>query len=86
MSEARPTVLVVEDEPEIRHFLHTSLAAEGYRVAESASGRRRKYYTLQRPGRQALMEQKDQWLIVHETLIAALGAGGVERRVAGLVY
>jgi len=33
-------VLVVEDEPEIRHFLRTSLAAEGYRVAESPSGRR----------------------------------------------
>ena len=39
------------------------------------SGRRRKYYRLQRPCRQALWEQKQQWLIVHETLIAALGAG-----------
>ena len=40
MTESRPTVLVVEDEPEIRRFLRTSLAAEGYRVAESANGRR----------------------------------------------
>ena len=40
MTEPRPMVLVVEDEPEIRGFLRTSLAAEGYRVAESASGRR----------------------------------------------
>lgn len=40
MTESRPTVLVVEDEPEIRRVLRTSLAAEGYRVAESASGRR----------------------------------------------
>jgi two-component system KDP operon response regulator KdpE len=40
MSEARATVLVVEDEPEIRRFLRSSLGAEGYRVVESASGER----------------------------------------------
>jgi two-component system KDP operon response regulator KdpE len=36
----RPTVLVVEDEPEIRRFLRSSLEAEGYRVAESSTARR----------------------------------------------
>ena len=35
-----PTILVVEDEPEIRQFLRTSLKAEGYRVIESPNGRR----------------------------------------------
>jgi two-component system, OmpR family, KDP operon response regulator KdpE len=35
-----PTILVVEDEPEIRQFLRTSLNAEGYRVVESPNGRR----------------------------------------------
>jgi two-component system KDP operon response regulator KdpE len=35
-----PTILVVEDEPEIRRFLRTSLAAEGYRVVESENGAR----------------------------------------------
>jgi two-component system KDP operon response regulator KdpE len=35
-----PTILVVEDEPEIRQFLRTSLKAEGYRVVESPNGRR----------------------------------------------
>jgi two-component system KDP operon response regulator KdpE len=40
MSELRPTVLVVEDEPEIRRLLQSSLAAEGYRVVEAASGER----------------------------------------------
>ncbi|HTQ77489.1 MAG TPA: two-component system response regulator KdpE [Burkholderiales bacterium] len=40
MSEPRATVLVVEDEPEIRRFLRTSLAAEGYRVVEAESGAR----------------------------------------------
>jgi two-component system KDP operon response regulator KdpE len=40
MSAARATVLVVEDEPEIRRILHASLGAEGYRVVESATGRR----------------------------------------------
>jgi len=44
------------------------------RWRESESGRRRKYYTLQRPGRQALKEQKEQWLLVHNTLAAAWGA------------
>lgn len=40
MAEARATILVVEDEPEIRRFLRSSLGAEGYRVVESATGRR----------------------------------------------
>lgn len=34
------TILVVEDEPEIRQFLRSSLTAEGYRVVESPNGRR----------------------------------------------
>ena len=40
MTEPRATVLVVEDEPEIRRFLRSSLGAEGYRLVESASGER----------------------------------------------
>jgi two-component system KDP operon response regulator KdpE len=40
MSELRSTILIVEDEPEIRRFLRASLGAEDYRVIESASGRR----------------------------------------------
>ena len=40
MKEARPTILIVEDEPEIRLFLRTSLNVEGYRTAESTTGRR----------------------------------------------
>ena len=40
MTEPRPTILIVEDEPEIRRFLRASLGAEGYRVVESATGRR----------------------------------------------
>ena len=40
MNAARGTILVVEDEPEIRRFLRSSLGAEGYRVVESATGRR----------------------------------------------
>jgi len=40
MSNARGTVLVVEDEPEIRRFLRAALGVEGYRVVESATGRR----------------------------------------------
>jgi two-component system KDP operon response regulator KdpE len=37
---AGPTILVVEDEQEIRRFLRTSLAAEGYGVVEAVTARR----------------------------------------------
>jgi len=40
MTQPRPTILLVEDEPEIRRFLRATLDAEGYRVVESPSGRR----------------------------------------------
>ncbi len=40
MSAPRATILVIEDEPEVRHFLRASLGSEGYRVVESATGRR----------------------------------------------
>jgi two-component system KDP operon response regulator KdpE len=40
MPDPRATILVVEDEPEIRRFLRAALGAEGYRVVKSASGRR----------------------------------------------
>jgi two-component system KDP operon response regulator KdpE len=37
MSPGAPTVLVVEDEPQIRRFVRTSLEREGMRVAEAAN-------------------------------------------------
>lgn len=40
MTTPRATILVVEDEPEIRRFLRSSLGAEGYKVVESATARR----------------------------------------------
>jgi len=40
MAEARATILIVEDEPEIRRFVCASLVAEGYKVVESANARR----------------------------------------------
>lgn len=40
MKDAHPTILIVEDEPEIRRFLSASLAAEGYRTVEAADARR----------------------------------------------
>jgi len=40
VNASRGTILVVEDEPEIRRFLRSSLGSEGYRVVESATGRR----------------------------------------------
>ena len=40
MTELRPTILIVEDEPDIRRFLRASLDVEGYRVVESGTGRR----------------------------------------------
>jgi two-component system KDP operon response regulator KdpE len=40
LSGTRPVVLVIEDEPQIRRFLRTSLDAEGFAVEEAASGER----------------------------------------------
>src|SRR5437762_5970218 len=40
MSEPRPVVLIIEDEPEIRRFLRAAFGAEGLRVVEAATGRR----------------------------------------------
>ena len=40
MTEAHATILVVEDEPEIRRFLRTALATEGYGVVEAETGER----------------------------------------------
>jgi two-component system KDP operon response regulator KdpE len=40
MTELRATILVVEDEPEIRRFLRSALGAGGYRVVESENGAR----------------------------------------------
>lgn len=40
MNDSCPTILVVEDDPDIRRFVRTSLGAEGYRVVEAAAGRR----------------------------------------------
>lgn len=40
MADPRATILVVEDEPDIRRFLRASFGVEGYRVVESATGRR----------------------------------------------
>ena len=40
MTDAHPVILIVEDEPEIRRFLRAAFGVEGYRVVESATGRR----------------------------------------------
>jgi two-component system KDP operon response regulator KdpE len=38
MNSASPTVLVVDDEPQIRRFLRTGLELEGYSVSEAENG------------------------------------------------
>jgi two-component system KDP operon response regulator KdpE len=40
VSETRATILLVEDDPEIRRFLCAALQAEGYKVVASANARR----------------------------------------------
>jgi two-component system KDP operon response regulator KdpE len=40
MTGAGHLILIVEDEPQIRHFLRTTLTAEGYRVVEAETGQR----------------------------------------------
>ncbi|MGA2450997.1 MAG: response regulator [Polyangiaceae bacterium] len=38
MTEPRPLVVLIEDEPQMRRFVRISLASQGYRVAETSSG------------------------------------------------
>jgi len=40
VTSAGHLILIVEDEPQIRHFLRTTLTAEGYRVIEAENGQR----------------------------------------------
>jgi two-component system KDP operon response regulator KdpE len=40
VTQSRATILLVEDDPEIRRFLCAALGAEGYKVVESANARR----------------------------------------------
>ena len=40
MADTRGIILVVEDEPDIRRFLRSSLGGEGYKVVESPAGQR----------------------------------------------
>jgi two-component system KDP operon response regulator KdpE len=40
MTSTGHLILVIEDEPQIRHFLRTTLTAEGYRVIEAETGAR----------------------------------------------
>lgn len=40
MGEQTTTILLIEDEPEIRRFLRTALGVEGYRLVESTTGHR----------------------------------------------
>ena len=40
MTNTGHLILIVEDEPQIRHFLRTTLTAEGYRVIEAENGER----------------------------------------------
>lgn len=40
MTRPAATILIVEDEPDIRRFVRVSLGAEGHKVVESAGGRR----------------------------------------------
>tara|TARA_R100001244_G_scaffold61654_3_gene51608 strand:- start:1461 stop:2168 length:708 start_codon:yes stop_codon:yes gene_type:complete len=38
MTSNQPTILVIDDEPQIRKFLRISLSAQGYKVLEGANG------------------------------------------------
>ena len=38
MSDTRPLILIVDDEPPLRHFLRATLASHGYALAEAATG------------------------------------------------
>lgn len=43
------------------------------RWGESENGRKRKYYSLKKDGKSALIEQRDQWMKVHDVLTQLWG-------------
>jgi PadR family transcriptional regulator len=51
----------------VLHWLEDQSLVRG-RWAKSESGRKRRYYSLQTEGRQALRQQKEQWTLVTSTL------------------
>jgi len=40
MNNAKPVIVVVEDDPQIRRFLRTSLSVQGFQIIEAATGER----------------------------------------------
>ena len=40
MSNAKPVIVVIEDDPQIRRFLRTSLSVQGFQVVEAGTGER----------------------------------------------
>lgn len=52
--------------PVLRRLENEELVESEWRTAET--GRRRRYYRLSNQGNKALKEEKEQWLIVHNTL------------------
>jgi PadR family transcriptional regulator PadR len=59
--------------PVLHRLEEQGLIQARWRSAES--GRQRKYYALKRDGKAALAEQKEQWLLVHQTLSKLWGLG-----------
>jgi DNA-binding PadR family transcriptional regulator len=51
----------------VLHWLEDNGQVRG-RWVKSDSGRRRRYYSLELKGRQALQQQKEQWKVVTSTL------------------
>jgi PadR family transcriptional regulator PadR len=52
--------------PVLHRLEAQGLIEANWQTAET--GRKRKYYALKRPGKAALAEQKEQWLLVNQTL------------------
>lgn len=59
--------------PVLHRLEAQGLIEASWRTAET--GRGRKYYALKRPGKAALAEQKEQWLLVNQTLSRLWGIG-----------
>ena len=66
--------------PVLHRLERQGLLASHWVTADS--GRRRKYYKLQRAGRRALAEERRQWLVVHQAL-AALWSDTPEAEAGG---
>src|SRR5512136_464792 len=86
MSEDRPRILIIEDDPPIRRFLHVSLSGHNYEVLDAQTGKEGLMQATQQPPEVVILDlglpdmdgvevirQLRQWSAVPIIVVSARG-------------